>query len=137
VLEAAVFQHGTLGVDLPGLGAPQRQTANGIGHAGACHGGFFGFQACRGAVVGGHQQLKGRTVVYLGVELARGPEHQHGLVAAVALELGHDGLHGSRHVGSHRHLHRGCLGRGPAQQGRHRSYAQQGRKRRFTHRAAV
>lgn len=55
--------------------------------------------------VGGEKDLEGGAVLDLGVELARGAEGQHRLVACVLLELGGDLLHGGGEVGGHGHLH--------------------------------
>lgn len=105
-------------VHIAGLGAPQHELADGVGEARVGQATAFLGDLSRRGVVGGQQDLEGRAVDDLRVELARGAEGQQGLVAGVLLELGGDLLHGRREVGGNGHRHFGSLRSDTAQQGK-------------------
>lgn len=103
--EVAVGEDAPLRIDITLARRPQHQAADGIGEAATGDAGTLVLESCRCAVVGRQQDVEGRAIVDLRVELAGGAEGQHGAVAGVAGEGGGDFLHWRGEVGRHGHLH--------------------------------
>jgi hypothetical protein len=80
-------------VERPWLPAPENQSADGIGEAGARDAIAFAFETRRRLVVGRQNDLERSAVSDLGVELARRTESEHCLVTGVLLEGRSDLLH--------------------------------------------